>query len=237
MRVDPFGDSALIVTFDREISIEVNQRVIALYQKLKSNPTFNFLIPAYNSLTLGLSSNATSFEEASALIHQNYSELADQDQLITSSKTFVIPVCYAPDFSLDMDEVVLHTKISQEEIIEYHTSQVYHVYMLGFVAGFAYMGSLPKALDCPRKTTPRLKVPKGAVGLAGLQTGIYPAMAPGGWQIIGNTPIEMFNPENNPASVLQPGDSVKFRAIGKEEYRFIQLKIETDIFEMEIAHV
>ena len=108
--------------------------------------------------------------------------------------------------------------------------------MLGFVAGFAYMGSLPNHLACKRKATPRLRVPKGSVGLAGLQTGIYPTEAPGGWQIIGQTPLRMFDGNRPETSLLRPGDNVKFRPIGQAEFKIIQLKIETGIFEMEEAH-
>ncbi|MFY0592525.1 5-oxoprolinase subunit PxpB [Roseivirga sp.] len=233
MRIDPYGDSALIVTFDREISKEVNQQVVNLYRNLKKDASFNSLIPAYNSLTLSYNRSSINFEKASQIVKQAYQDLVSNNYSHVESKTYTIPVCYDPCFGLDLIEVSRQTNLTIEEMIAAHTNQVYHVYLLGFVAGFAYMGSLPEALKCARKTTPRLSVPKGAVGLAGLQTGIYPTEAPGGWQIIGSTPLEMFNPNNKPSSFLQPGDAVRFRAIGKEEYRIIQLEIETEVFEME----
>lgn len=236
MRVDPFGDSALIVTFERVISVEVNQEVIALYKKLQGIDGFPYLIPAYNTLTVGLDIKWWSFDKAAVAIRSEYEQISSP----VSSKTaesYTIPVCYESPFDIDIDDVSSQTGLSKQEIIALHTSQTFRVYMLGFVAGFAYMGSLPEALNCKRKETPRLQVPKGAVGLAGLQTGIYPTEAPGGWQIIGQTPLEMFDLHRSETSLLKPGDCVKFRAISSEEFRIIRLKIETGIFEMEVTDV
>lgn len=236
MRIDPFGDSALLITFDREISELVNQEVISLYKKLQRIDGFQYLIPAYNSLTVGLDLKQWNFDRAATAIRSEY-ERVSKLQVAQKHETYTIPICYESPFDIDMEEVCGHTGLSKNEIIDLHTSQTYRVYMLGFVAGFAYMGSLPEALKCTRKETPRLKVPKGSVGLAGLQTGIYPTEAPGGWQIIGQTPLEMFDFHRQETSLLKPGDYVKFRAIGSEEFRIIRLKIETGIFEMEEAGV
>ncbi len=236
MRIQPFGDSALVITFEKVISEEVNQKVIDLYNALKSIKGLTYLIPAYNSLTVGISSPHWNMTTATALIKATFQELSKTapDQ---QGKTYSIPVCYEKPYDLDSEEVCAQTGLDKEQIIHIHTHQTFRVYMLGFVAGFAYMGSLPSNVYCQRKATPRLRVPKGSVGLAGLQTGIYPTEAPGGWQIIGQTPLHMFDPSRNPTSLLKPSDQVKFRSVGLKEFKIIQLKIETGIFELEEMHV
>lgn len=236
MKIKPFGDSALIITFERVISETTNQQVISLYNALKSKQGITYLIPAYNSLTVGIALGNWNVSTASVSIQQIFDQLPKSESIVVD-KTYTIPVCYEKPYDLDSEDVCQQTNLSKEELIEIHTSHTFRVYMLGFVAGFAYMGSLPSQVACKRKPTPRLRVPKGSVGLAGLQTGIYPTEAPGGWQIIGQTPLQMFDGNRSETSLLKPGDHVKFRAIGLDEFKIIQLKIETDIFEMEEAHV
>ena len=138
-------------------------------------------------------------------------------------------------FAPDLDDVARFSNLSRAEIIKLHTAKTYRVFMLGFIAGFAYMGTLPDQLNSTRKASPRLKVPAGSVGLAGLQTGIYPTEAPGGWQIIGRTPLDIFDPQRDQPTLLLPGDQVSFRPIVQDEFQIIRLKIETGIFEMEVA--
>jgi len=236
MKIQPFGESAVLVSFEKVISEEANQKVILLYNALGSEKGIAYLIPAYNSLTIGFETESLNFDSVSKLI-KKLNDGLPKEEVEKAPKIYSIPVCYQEPFDLDSYEVCAQTGLSKEELIQVHTDQVFRVYMLGFVAGFAYMGSLPKHLTCQRKATPRLRVPKGSVGLAGLQTGIYPTEAPGGWQIIGQTPLNMFDPNREQTSLLKPGDYVKFRSIGLEEFKIIQLKIETAIFEMEEAHV
>ncbi len=236
MKIQPFGESAVLVSFEKVISEEVNQKVISLYNALGDQKGIVYLIPAYNSLTIGFEPEDWSFDSVSKFIWK-LNEALPKEETEKASKIYSIPVCYEQPFDMDSNEVCAQTGLNKEELVQVHTDQVFRVYMLGFVAGFAYMGSLPKHLACYRKATPRLSVPKGSVGLAGLQTGIYPTEAPGGWQIIGRTPLNMFDPNREQTSLLKPGDYVKFRSIGLEEFKIIQLKIETAIFEMEETHV
>lgn len=235
MKIQPFGDTALLITFEKVIEEEVNQKVINLYRSLKGKKGFDYLIPAYNSLTIGIDKSIWTLQEAILEVNKTQ-EAAQQTSLQESHNSFVIPVCYERAFAPDIEEVSIKTGLSAEQIVQLHTALTYRVYMLGFVAGFAYMGSLPEALTCSRKETPRSLVPEGAVGLAGRQTGIYPTEAPGGWQIVGKTPLKMFDAQRTETSLLKPGDEVRFRAIGADEFKIIQLKIETGIFEMEVPH-
>ncbi len=232
MKIQPFGDSCLLVSFEREISITTNQKVIALFKAIEFKKGIEFLIPAYNSLTIGINQEIWSLHEATIYIREIGKDLESIEPV--GNNKYVIPVCYESPFSLDLEEISSILDISKEQLIELHTSRNYRVFMLGFVAGFAYMGPLDVKLESPRKSNPRLKVPSGSVGLAGLQTGIYPTEAPGGWQIIGRTPLEMFSPEREAPTLLNAGDEIRFRAISADEYQIIKLKIETGIFEMEV---
>jgi len=233
MKIQPFGDSSLLISYENEISEMTNQKVIALFQLLESKKGITFQIPAYNSLTVGIDQDIWSLHEATIFIRNQTSDALDF--ISKTNKEYIIPVCYEGDFAPDLNDISNHIGISPTELVTLHTANCYRVFMLGFVAGFAYMGTLDSKLESPRKDSPRLSVPAGSVGLAGLQTGIYPTQAPGGWQIIGRTPLEMFSPERNDPTLLKPGDSVRFRAISKEEYQIIRLKIETGIFKMEVS--
>ena len=233
MKIQPFGDSSLLISFEDKISEQTHRKVISLFQLLDGKKEVTFQIPAYNSLTVGINLNLWNLHEATIYIreHGNLSlELTGG-----LGKNYIIPVCYHDEFAPDIQALCESLNLTTDELIGLHTAKNYRVFMLGFVAGFAYLGTLNKKLDSPRKKTPRLKVPSGSVGLAGLQTGIYPTEAPGGWQIIGRTPLEMFSAERDDPTLLKPGDTVSFRPITKDEFRLIQLKIETGIFEMEVG--
>lgn len=234
MHIQPFGDRALLVSFEKKIDPEINQKVISLYHTLKASELFTFLTPAYCSLTVGINRSEFSISDAIELIKK----LANQPPTnqMAYVRDFTIPVCYEGEFAPDMDEVSKITGLSADEIIKLHTEEQYRVYMLGFVAGFAYLGSLPEKLTCPRKQTPRKLVPNGSVGLAGLQTGIYPVDAPGGWQIIGRTPVQMFDTSREDPNLLFAGDKVKFRAVSEDEFKLILLKEETGIYHTEAKH-
>ena len=236
MKIQPFGDRALIISFEKKIDEAINQEVIHFYHILKNSGQFTFLTPAYCSLTVGIDRTKFTISEATECIRS----LANSDKSIqrVSNRTITIPVCYNESFGIDLAEVAQYTQRSIDQVIKLHTETPFRVFMLGFVAGFAYMGTLPAALECPRKQTPRKSVPKGAVGLAGQQTGIYPVSAPGGWQIIGQTPLNMFDTKKEQPNLLLPGDTVKFRPINMDEFKLISIKVETDIYalEMEEGH-
>lgn len=190
-------------------------RVIALQHAIESNPFKGFIecVPAYGSLTVYFSASVSASEVRLLL-----SDLSAQvsDTVHGSSlfgKKICIPVCYDPSLGVDLPWVSSHLNLSLEEIISLHTSFSYRVYMIGFIPGFPYMGTLPSALEVPRKQTPSLKIPMGSVAIAGKQTGIYPAEVPGGWQVIGRTPLKMFDPFASPCSFLNAGDRVQFNPI------------------------
>jgi len=230
LKIQPYGDNALIIQFAKEATVAVSQQVIALYQELKKTGRFLFLTPAFTDLTVGFDKCQISFQEAETLIRS----LAEQIKFEADEVDhLIIPVCYAPPHAPDMEMVQQMTGLDAAEIIRIHTSTPFHVYMLGFIAGFPYLGNLPKQLSCQRKDKPRLQVPSGSVGIAGLQTGIYPTLAPGGWQLIGQTPLKLFNPQLATPNFLKPGDQVQFRSISIDEFQLIKIKVETEIYQAE----
>ena len=228
-----YGESALLINFEQKITEQINEKVIRLHEALKDTPGIHFTIPAYASLTVGYDPIVISADELRELIYTiDLSGKSGKQQ----GTRYLIPVCYETDYAPDMEEVCMLTGLNSEEIIKLHTEHTYRVYMLGFVAGFAYMGSLPASLQCPRKQIPRKKVPQGAIGLAGFQTGIYPTDAPGGWQIIGQTPLKTFDPGSDQPVRLQPGDEVKFKAISKAAFEDITDSLKYGSYEWEVLH-
>jgi len=225
------NERSLTIELGKEIS-EANFLKVSLCDQLIHDhpfPGFITTIPAYISLTVvfdpvqvmgnDLIGN-TCFEKVSAyLISLN--PVATQPQK-TASDTIVIPVCYGGNLGPDLDEVAGLHNISSSEVISLHTAAIYTVYMIGFVPGFAYLGGMNASLATPRKATPRAAVPAGSVGIAGLQTGVYPLATPGGWQIIGQTPLKMFDANRAEPSLLKAGDRIKFEAISLDEFNHIK---------------
>jgi inhibitor of KinA len=214
-----FGDRALLINFEQKIDPGINAAVIALEQAIEAAaiPGITFCIPAYCSLTVGYDPAVLSYQNICTQIRTLMTDNRSKKDL-PSSRKLEIPVCYEEPYSLDFPDLTQQTGLSREEIIEFHTSIPFRVYMLGFLPGFAYMGRLPDALFCSRKKTPRLRVPAQSVGLAGFQTGIYPSEAPGGWRIIGRTPWKIFDGGKEDPFLLRPGDEVVFVAITKQDY-------------------
>ena len=215
-------DQALTIEFSTIISDTSHFKVMQLHALINEHPFNGFIesVPAYSSLTIYFNEEMPS-QEVKTYVIQLLEKYADLFSLLTdntSSTTYIIPVCYDPSFGLDIIAVAEEKNLSVDEIIAMHTSQTFRVYMIGFVPGFAYMGTLPAILETKRKNVPRLEVPKGSVAIAGVQTGIYPATIPGGWNILGRTPINLFDKTKEPCSFLQAGDLVQFQSITKKAF-------------------
>ena len=214
-RIYNIHDQAITIEFSQEISEATNMRVIALQHAIESSPFKGLIecVPAYGSLTVYFSASVSASEVRLLLsdLSAQVSNTVHGSSLF--GKKICIPVCYDPSLGMDLPWVSSHLNLSLEEIISLHTSFSYRVFMIGFIPGFPYMGTLPSALEVPRKQTPSLKIPMGSVAIAGKQTGIYPAEVPGGWQVIGRTPLKMFDPFASPCSFLNAGDRVQFNPI------------------------
>ena len=212
------GDRSLLVELGDEISPSVNRWVRKLCVALMKNPIAGLVetVPAYRSLLIIYDPLIT---DVAALKHRikDLQEKMEEIQ-IPEPKTVEIPVGYGGEFGPDLEWVARYHKISPQEIIRLHTGTIYQVYMIGFTPGFPYMGELPEQLTIPRRETPRTVIPEGSVAIAQRQTGIYPVESPGGWHILGRTPLKLFNPTLTPPTLLEMGDRVRFFSIAAEEF-------------------
>ena len=186
------------------------------------------VINTYNSLTFFL--KGVDQQEFISFIQRI--EEKDFEHITVDSKRWIIPVCYDPSMGLDLEKMAVNLELDMNEIIQIHSDAEYLLYFIGFLPGFMYLGGLDDRLFHPRKSMPRTKISKGDVGIAGEQTGIYPIDSPGGWNIVGNTPIPLFDSELAIPCFAQPGDSIRFQSISLEEYDYLQEEITRQKFDV-----
>lgn len=228
--INPLGDDALIIEFGDEINVETNQRVIALQQYLKINIIEGIIdiIPAYTTLTIvyniSVIKKLSRDQIAFKWLQKTLISILQKQLIIqkNESRKLSIPVCYHPSLAPDIEWLADQHQLTTDEVISLHSSTIYQVYMLGFLPGFPYMATVNQKLATPRKSTPRKIVAAGSVGIAGNQTGIYPFASPGGWQLIGKTPISIFDINEQQPALFQPGDVVNFYPITLEEFNHLQ---------------
>jgi len=226
---------ALVQDHGRTSLVEANESVRRLLQLLDSRPIAGVhnLHPAYCSLLVKFDALKSGHEEVEGKLREYLEQL--QEVRLPEPRLVEIPVCYGEELGPDLQDVAQMHGVTPEQVIQLHTATTYLVYFLGFVPGFAYLGELPKALVTPRHATPRRKVPAGSVGIAGNQTGVYPCETPGGWQLLGRTPLAMLNlefasanpgtrlrPDRDGLSLLSIGDRVHFKAISREQFAIRQ---------------
>ena len=228
------GDSAVTIEFENQITLEVNHKVIALQMQLAKEeiPGLIETVPTYRSLMVHYDPCICSYE---ALCQNIQKAVKSLDCGITAKKNIIsIPVLYGGDFGPDLDAVAAFEQTTPDEVIRRHTAHECYVYMLGFSPGNAYIGSEKRTFSVPRKPTPRLKIPKGAITIWESQTTIFPMEQPGGWNVIGNTPLNMFHPDADHPFYLKSGDWVHFRSIGKTEYEQIAKQVENGTYQPEL---
>ena len=211
------SDSALLARFDGPAPMEVQARVTALFEAIRAasiegvrnlHPAFRSLLVVYNPMRWTPQALLQRLEEAGAR----------SGPAPKRAKPVALPVCFSSGFAPDLPAVCATAGLQADEAIGLFTSRVYRVAFLGFAPGFPYLLGLPPALATPRRARPRTHIPAGSVGIAGEQTGIYPADTPGGWQIIGRTPLRLFDAEREPMSLLLPGDEVRFVVMDERSY-------------------
>jgi inhibitor of KinA len=236
MQITALGDSALIVQLRDQFEDapeETLDEVLRAFRQLQNAaiPGIVELAPAYTSI--GVFFDPIGIAKHSARPDQPFEWLAERVREVLAAGTergrrgktrksdvrlVEIPVCYDPDFAPDLDHVARRAELSTNEVIDLHSAAEYRVACIGFVPGFPFLAGLPKKLATPRRATPRKEIPPGSVGIGGAQTGIYPLRSPGGWNLIGRTPVKLFDPIKNPPALLRAGDCVRFRAITREEF-------------------
>ncbi|WP_350288389.1 5-oxoprolinase subunit PxpB [uncultured Croceitalea sp.] len=227
-----FGEKAILIEWPNKVEEAILEDIIRFKALLESELDANFeFVPAYNSIAI--ISNTTNFnlEKLEKKIPSLYEK--NRTLIKTEKVLWKIPVCYDVEFGIDIREVASNLNMTPEELIKIHSSHNYTVYGIGFLPGFMYLGGLPGKIETKRKDVPRLKVTKGAVGLAGKQTGIYPQESPGGWNIIGNCPIPIFNSNAKEPCFVNVGDKIKFESISRAEYDLHKIEGEVGIYKPE----
>lgn len=224
VRIVAAGDAALIVEFEDRVDPRINEAAIALAQTIEAAALTGVrdVVPTYRSVAIHFDPLRTDYD---ALVARVETCAADESAIQSEShrehsnpSPVRIPVCYAGEFGPDLLDVAAFAGVTEAEVIRLHLARTYRVFMLGFMPGFAYMGMVDERIAAPRLRTPRVRVPAGSVGIAGVQTAIYPVATPGGWRIVGRTPLKLFDLAREQPSLFRPGDAVEFYAIEPGEY-------------------
>lgn len=225
MRIEPLGDRAIVVHLGDTAGEATRRRVRSSYEQLRGAA-----IAGVTDVVAGFSTVALHYDpvtvaadggrSAHALIRDVVAEALRHCAAVSEveSRVIEIPVCYDPSLAPDLDDVAAHAGLTPAQVVELHAAPQYVVHMIGFLPGFPYLGGLDERLTMPRRPSPRTRVPSGSVGIGGRQTGVYPVESPGGWQLIGRSPIRLFDVGREPPSLLRMGDRVRFQPIGLDDY-------------------
>jgi KipI family sensor histidine kinase inhibitor len=219
-QVTRLGDGALLVAFEPAIDAAINARVLALADAIRSRGIAGVhdVVPAYASCAIHFDPLQTRLSELESAVHEALHAGEQAAAPSVGASTIDIPVCYGGAFGPDLPAVARWADCTEAEVIRRHTGREYRVYMLGFLPGFPYLGVVDSRIAAPRRAQPRALVPAGSIGIAGMQTGVYPVDAPGGWQLIGRTPLAFFDPSWPVPARLTPGERVRFVAMESDDY-------------------
>lgn len=220
------GDSSLLIEFGKEISPEINRKIKATVQLMKEQHIEGVVdvIPAFCSLLINYDPRVISYDEMKERM-QNLVKV-DAKSSEEKKKIYEIPVCYGGEYGPDIENIAANAGLSVEDVIRIHSSRDYLIYMLGFLPGFCYLGGLDERIHTPRLANPRIKINAGSVGIGGSQTGIYPLDSPGGWQLMGMTPVKTYDPDREVPILVEAGDYIRFVPIDEEEYKRIKKLVE-----------
>ena len=231
IRIAAAGDSSLLIEFGNEINEEINRRITTIVQLMKDQQIEGVvdMIPAFCSLLINYDPRIISFEK----MQKRMEALAKMDLKggTQRKRVFESPVCYGGQYGPDMETITAHSGLTEREVIEIHSSRDYLIYMLGFLPGFCYLGGLDERIHTPRLANPRLKISAGSVGIGGSQTGIYPMDSPGGWQLMGMTPVKTYDPERKNPILVEAGDYIRFIPVEEAEFLRIRELAERDEYQ------
>ncbi|NQW19029.1 MAG: 5-oxoprolinase subunit PxpB [Chloroflexi bacterium] len=221
------GDSALVVEFGDAVDADINQSVYDFTAALELDSTFGVgeIIPTYRSALVNFDPLVISHVDVESAISRAISRSSATDTDERQPLIFTLPVQYGGEGGPDLERVAEHNNVTPDEVVRIHTSGVYRVFMLGFLPGFPYLGGMDERIATPRLATPRISVPAGAVGIAESQTGVYPMESPGGWNLIGLTPVQFFDPNVSPPVPIQPGSFIRFESKTADEIEKIKTQI------------
>jgi inhibitor of KinA len=220
----PAGDTALVIEFGDEIDRTLSERVLRLSEQIRSAAIAGVIetVPTFRSLMVHYDPLATSATRLAVDIRALVGSVASRAR---RRRLWRLPACYAPNCAPDLPAVAKRTGLRAADVIERHARTRFHVYMIGFVPGYPYMGDLPPELRLPRRADPRTRVPAGSIAIASSLTAVYPVESPGGWHLIGATPVRLFDPSREHPSLLAPGDAVRFEPISFDEYQSIRAAV------------
>jgi len=236
MEIVPLGDSTLIVRVRDQFQNAAEETldiVLRTFQQLQNAaiPGVIELAPSYTSVAVFFDPTVVGeagrpdqlFDWCAQRIRAAVAGVADPGRpRALAARLIEIPVCYDPEFALDVDDVASQGQLTTKEVIDLHSAAEYRVSCIGFTPGFPFLSGMPKKLATPRRHVPRKQIPAGSVGIGGAQTGIYPLHSPGGWNLIGRTPLRLFDPAQNPPALLRAGDRVRFRVITRDEFESLK---------------
>jgi len=228
------GDASLLVEFGKEINPEINRKIAATVQLMREQHIEGVVdvIPSFCALLINYDPRVIGYEEIKDRIRNLLKvEIKAGDE---RKKVFEIPVCYGGEFGPDIVTIAEHAGLTEEEVIEIHSSRDYLIYMLGFLPGFCYLGGLDERIFTPRLASPRLKIDAGSVGIGGSQTGIYPLDSPGGWQLMGKTPVKTYDPDREVPILVEAGDYIRFVPIDEEEFYRIKELVDKNEYQVVI---
>jgi len=228
----PSGDSAFIIKAGDVISEEVNRpgRKRLAWIKQENIDGITDFIPSYNELMVCYDPARIGYRRLLESLRACAADLGAMH--LPPPEVVYVPVLYGGEAGPDLDHVAEHNGLAARDVISIHSSADCLIYMLGFTPGFCYLGGMDKRIATPRQETPRLKIPAGSVGIAGEQTGIYPMESPGGWQLIGRTPLRLFNPDSKPEFLFSAGDYIRFYPVGRDEYEQIAAEVAEDTYQV-----
>lgn len=230
----PMGDCALVMEFANEISKEVNARIRQTTKAIEKIEGVIEVLPTYRSITIFYRPDQITYDE---LVTKLQTIREGNEEGVSLSRRIEIPTVYGGEYGPDLAYVAQHASLSEEEVIRIHTGTDYLVYMLGFSPGFTYLGGLDARIATPRLESPRVKIPAGSVGIAGSQTGMYPSESPGGWQLIGRTPLKLYDPKKEPPVFIQAGDYIRYVAITESEYAEIEEQVNAGRYQVKMERM
>jgi inhibitor of KinA len=233
----PVGDTALLVEFTREIDPEISGKVRTLWTAMETEGIDGVeeIVPGYCSLLVYYDSSIVRSDGLRAAIEDVVGRIEELE--LPPPKVYHLPVRYGGEMGPDLEFVAEENGLTPEEVVEIHTEQKYLIYMIGFSPGFPYLGGMSEEIATPRLSDPRTVTPARSVGIAETETGVYPVESPGGWRLIGRTPVELFTPTEDPPVLLEMGDYVKFYAVSEERYDEIRDAVNRGAYEVEITEV
>lgn len=233
----PFGENGIKVVFPNHISQEIHERILKLYQSIKRHAfdPITDVVPSYTVLTVYFNEKLVSFQQMRQKLEYIW-EAANEEDHSSSSKVVTLPTYYGGQEGEDLQQVAKENNLSVEDVIDLHSSRDYLTYMIGFLPGFPYLGGMDERIATPRLEKPRAHVEAGSVGIAGSQTGVYPVASPGGWNIIGQTPVPIVDFTREEPFLIAMGDYIRFRPVPKEEYEDILKRIHNGSYTIEIIN-